>query len=119
MPIIAVQVQTLKTPKMMQDNLRLTLHKAGLPEYSWKEQRAGFEVWHAEDNEGETKIIWHTFGAGDEREEAAQIEMRAGLEKCAAVLMENYWVQLYVPNRRKMRYGRTHLRVILRLSWLK
>jgi hypothetical protein len=116
MPIIAVQVHTLKTSKMMQDNYRIYLRRFGIPEYSWKEQRAGFEVWHAEDNEGETKIIWHVF---TKDEEAATAEMRAGLEKCAAVLMEHYWVQLYVPNRLKLMYGRMHLRVILRLSWLK
>jgi hypothetical protein len=112
-PIIAVQVHTLKN---MQANLRNTLRKAGIPEYSWKEQRAGFEVWHAEENEGETKIIWHTF-AKDEM--TATAEMRTGLEQCAAVLLEHYWVQLYTPNQLSLRYDRMHLRVLLRLSWLK
>jgi hypothetical protein len=118
MPLIAVQVITFKTPEMMQKNLRNTLRKAGIPEYSYKEQRAGFEVGHFEKAEGQTHIIWHTFGAGDEREDAAQDEMRAGLEQCAAVLLENYWIQLYVPNRLNLMHGRMHLRVLLRLSWL-
>jgi hypothetical protein len=115
MPLIAVQVQTLKTPKMMQDNLRTHLRRTGIPEYSWKEQRAGFEVWHAEQAEGQTHIIWHTF---TEDEAAAKAEERAGLEQCAAVLLENYWVQLHVPNRLRLTYGRMHLRVLLGLSWL-
>jgi hypothetical protein len=115
MPIIAVQVLTLSTPKAMQDNLRLTLHKAGIPEYSGKTQRAGFQVWHAERAEGQTDILWYSFTPD---EEAEQAEMRAGLEKCASALLENYWVQLYVPNKLKMRHSRMHLRVLLRLSWL-
>jgi hypothetical protein len=116
MPIIAVQVNTLKTPKQMQDNLRATLRKAGIPEYSYKEQRAGFEVWHAEDNEGETKIIWHTF---TEDTELDNTETHAGLTACANTLMGNYWVQLYNPNARSLRTGRVHLRVLLSLNWLK
>jgi hypothetical protein len=118
MPLIAAQVHTLSTPKRMQDNLRITLHKAGIPEYSWKQQRAGFEVGHFEKAEGQTHIIWHTFGAGDEREDAAQDEMRAGLEQCASALLEHYWVQLYVPNRLSLMHDRMHLRVLLRLTWL-
>jgi hypothetical protein len=116
MPIIAVQVHTLDTPKRMQDNLRITLHKAGIPEYSWKQQRAGFEVWHAEQNEGETRIIWHTFTKGD----AAQaVEQQVGLEQCAAILQEHYWVKLDIP--KPLRYVQANqptLRVLLRLSWL-
>lgn len=117
MPIIAVQVRTLGTKERQQANFRVTLIKAGIPEYSWKEQRAGFEVWHAEDNEGETKILWHTFIKDEEP--AAQAEMRAGLQQCADALMGNYWVQLYNPSARSLRGGRMHLRVLLGLNWLK
>lgn len=116
MPIIAVQVQTLQTRKLMHDNLRITLRRAGLPEYSSKEQRSGFLVWHAEDNEGEVKLIWCAF---TEDAATAEAEERAGLEQCATVLQENYWVHLYVPNRLKMRYGRMSLRVLYGLNWLK
>lgn len=113
MPLIAVQVRTLSTPKMMQDNLRNVLLKAGIPEYSYKEQRAGFQVWHAQDNEGETKIIWNVF-----TDDPDQGEELVGLERCAVVLLENYWVQLYTPNRFKQKYGRMHLRVLYGLHWL-
>lgn len=116
MPLIAVQVHTLSTQKRQQDNFRVTLLKAGIPEYSHKETRAGFEVWHAEDNEGETKIIWHTF---TEDTEAAVAEEHAGLQQCADVLMNHYWVQIYNPSARSLRTGRMHLRVLLSLSWLK
>jgi hypothetical protein len=116
MPIIAVQVNTLKDPKRQQANFRATLLKAGIPEYSYKEKRDGFEVWHAEDNEGETKIIWHTF---TEDSELSTAQERAGLKACANILMDNYWVQMYRPDSQSLRYGRMHLRVLLSLSWLK
>lgn len=48
----------------------------------------------------------------------ATAEMRAGLEQCAATLLENYWVQLHVPNRLRLKCGRMHLRVLYGLNWL-
>lgn len=116
MPKIVVEVRVHQTPRMMQNSLRLVLLREGIPEYSWKEQRAGFEVWHAEEAEGQVTVIWHTFVT--EPSDEASAEMRAGLEKCAAVLLENYWVQLYVPNRLKMMNRRMHLRVLRGLNWL-
>lgn len=113
MPMIVTQVTTLKTPEAMQNNLRTHLLRSGLPNYSYKEQRSGFEVWHAQNNEGETQIFWHTFDREDEPSE------RDGLERCAAALQEYYWVQLYVPNRLRLMYGRMHLRVLHGLHWLK
>lgn len=110
MPIIAVEVQTLKN---MQQNLRAHLKRAGIPEYSWKEQRAGFEVWHAEHREGETSIIWHTFDPDGDQD-----AQRKGLEFCAVVLQEHYWVKLDMPGM-YTDVNRPTLRVLFRLSWLK
>lgn len=110
MPIIAVEVQTLKN---MQQNLRTHLKRAGIPEYSWKEQRAGFEVWHAEHREGETWIIWHTFDPDDDQD-----AQRKGVEFCAAVLQEHYWVKLDMPGM-YTNVNRPTLRVLYGLSWLK
>jgi hypothetical protein len=108
--MIVVQVETLKN---MRANLRITLKHADIPEYSWKEQRAGFEVWHAEHNEGETSIIWHTFDPDDDKN-----AQRTGLEGCAAVLQEHYWVKIDMPGLYTA-VNRPTLRVLLGLHWLK
>ncbi|WP_030568480.1 hypothetical protein [Streptomyces aureocirculatus] len=110
MPIIAVEIQVLER---MQQNLRDHLKRAGIPEYSWKEQRAGFEVWHAEHREGETWIIWHTLD-----DVGYQDAERKGLEFCAVVLQEHYWVKLDMPGM-YTNVNRPTLRVLYRLSWLK
>lgn len=110
MPLIAVEVQILKN---MQQNLRSTLLRAGFQEYSPKENRDGFQIWHAEQNEGETRILWRTFT--EENQEAIQ---RGSLERCATVLQKHYWVKLDMPSLYTQANQPT-LRVLFRLSWLK
>lgn len=110
MPMTVVQVDTMKN---MHDNLRATLGREDVPEYAYKERRAGFEICHADRREGETSIIWHTFTEGD-----GQTEMRTGLERCADVLQEHYWIKLDVATGQYGSARRTTLRVILRLNWL-
>ena len=110
MPIIAVQVHTFTN---MQQNTRTHLLRAGIPAYSFKERQAGFQVWHAELNEGEVQIIWHTFAPDDDT--AAQ---REGLNACASVLQEHNWVRLDMPGMYTEVYRPT-LRMLHNLSWLK
>ncbi|MGW1786336.1 hypothetical protein ACWCQQ_45805 [Streptomyces sp. NPDC002143] len=97
----------------MQQNLCTHLKRAGIPEYSCKEQRAGFEVWNAEHREGETWIIWHTFDPDDNQD-----AQRKGLEFCAVVFQEHYWVKLDMPGM-YTNVSRPTLRVLYGLSWLK
>jgi hypothetical protein len=111
MPIIAVKIDAIHN---MQGNLRVSLLKAGLPEYSYKDQRAGFQVWHAERHEGETLIHWQSFATDDAEAEA---EQRAGLEACAAHLQEHYWIKLDMPGL-YTDVRRPTLRVLYRLTWL-
>ncbi|KAB7839471.1 hypothetical protein [Streptomyces mobaraensis] len=110
MPIIAVEVRVFER---MRQNLRVHLKRACIPEYSWKERRAGFKVWHAEHREGETLIFWHTFDPDD-----YQDAQREGLESCAFVLQEHYWVKIDMPCM-YTNVNRPTLRVLYGLSWLK
>jgi hypothetical protein len=109
-----ITVAKIETPHDMHNSLRLTLRKAGLPLYYYKEQRAGFQVWHAERNEGEALIHWQSFATDDAEAEA---EQRAGLEACAAHLQEHYWIKLDMPGPYTS-VNRPTLRVLYRLTWL-
>ncbi|MGW0920620.1 hypothetical protein ACWD3J_16585 [Streptomyces sp. NPDC002755] len=97
----------------MQQNLRTHLKRAGILENSWKDQRAGFEVYHAEPREGEVWIIWHTFDPDGDQD-----AQRKGLAPCAVVLQEHYWVKLHMPGM-YTNVNRPTLRVLYGLSWFK
>lgn len=111
MPITVVKVTDYST--MMRD-LRIHFKRAGIPEYSYKEHRAGFEVWPTRHNEGEDTVIWHTFDPADDCE--AQVD---GLRTCAAALMvDKFWVRIDTPSM-YTRVNRPTLRVIHQMDWLK
>jgi hypothetical protein len=110
MPIIAVQVIDFAR---LETNLRLRFTRGGIPEYSYKDHRAGFEVWHARQNEGEVTVIWHTFESEDHEKE--QI---AGLRRCAELTMQESWVRIDVPSM-YTDVNRPTLRVLHRLAWIK
>lgn len=111
MPITVVKVTDYSN---MSRDLRTYFQRAEIPEYSWKEKRAGFEIWHVRHNEGEETIIWHTFDTDDDG--AAQV---AGLRTCAAALiLDKFWVRIETPSM-YTRVNRPTLRVVYRLSWLK
>lgn len=110
MPMTVARIDTLDN---MHTNVRATLLRAGLPEYLPKEEQAGFKVWHADRREGETLVHWHTYTEGD----VSAGEMRAGLEKCAVRLQQNYWVKLDAPGS-YTDVNRLTLRVLFGLTWL-
>lgn len=112
MPIIVVKVTEYSN---MERDLRTYFKQAEIPEYSYKETRSGFEVWHAREREGEVKVLWRSFGPDDSLAKD-QIE---GLRKCAAVLMLNkFWVRIETPSNYTT-VNQPTLRVVYRLEWLK
>lgn len=112
MPIIAAKIET---HAQLKGTIRIHLSRAGIPRYVYKEHQEGFDIWHAEEREGEILIHWYDFLQDNDESLTAQ---EGGLRRCASILQDYYWIRLDMPNRNYAPVNRPTLRVLYNLSWL-